>query len=93
LRRNAIRALGDDAAAQKLFFGAGVVADKAPATRLAALVKLAEFPTSPESPDARAPARRRFRSVQSDEWFNEAARLLAKKHKTRVLRRRPEPPA
>jgi len=81
LRRNAIRALGADAAAQKLFFGAGVVADKAPATRLAALVKLADFPTSPEVQTlvrqlAADPA------VKSDEWLNEAARLLAKKHKT-----------
>ena len=48
LRRNAIRALGEDAAAQALFFGAGVIADKDPTTRLAALVKLAEFPTAPE---------------------------------------------
>jgi mono/diheme cytochrome c family protein len=81
LRRNAIRALGADAAAQKLFFGAGVVADKAPATRLAALVKLADFPTSPEVQTlvrqlAADPA------VKSDEWLSEAARLLAKKHKT-----------
>ena len=83
LRRNAIRALGADAAAQKLFYGAGVVADKAPATRLAALVKLADFPTSPEVQTlvrqlAADPA------VKSDEWLNEAARLLAKKHKTAV---------
>ena len=81
LRRNAIRALGADAASQKLFFGAGVVADKVPATRLAAFVKLADFPTSPEvqtlvrqlSADA---------AVKSDEWLTEASRLLAKKHKT-----------
>ncbi len=81
LRRNAIRALGADAAAQKLFFGAGVVADKVPATRLAAIVKLADFPTSPEVQTlvrqlAADPA------VRADEWLNEAARLLAKKHKT-----------
>ena len=81
LRRNAIRALGADAAAQKLFFGAGVVADKAPATRLAALVKLADFPTSPEVQTlvrqlAADPA------VRADEWLNEVSRLLAKKHKT-----------
>lgn len=81
LRRNAVRALGADAAAQKLFFGAGVVADKDPATRLAALVKLAEFPTTPEIQTlirqlAADPV------VKADEWLNEAARLLAKKHKT-----------
>jgi putative membrane-bound dehydrogenase-like protein len=83
LRRNAIRAVGADAAAQKLFFGAGVVADKQPATRLAAFVKLADFPTTPEVQTlvrqlAADPA------VKSDEWLNEAARLLAKKHKTAV---------
>jgi putative membrane-bound dehydrogenase-like protein len=83
LRRNAIRALGADAAAQKLFFGAGVVADKQPATRLAAFVKLPDFPTTPEVQTlvrqlAADPA------VKSDEWLNEAVRLLAKKHKTAV---------
>jgi putative membrane-bound dehydrogenase-like protein len=83
LRRNAIRALGADAAAQKLFYGAGVVADKSPATRLAAFVKLADFPTTPEVQTlvrqlAADPA------VKADEWLNEASRLLAKKHKTAV---------
>ena len=81
LRRNAIRALGADDASQKLFFGSGVVADKNPATRLAALVKLADLPSTPEvqtlvrqlAADA---------AVKSDEWLNEASRLLAKKHKT-----------
>ena len=81
LRRNAIRALGEDAASQKLFFGAGVVADKNPVTRLAALVKLADFPTTPEVQTlvrqlAADPI------IKADEWLNEAARLLAKKHKT-----------
>ena len=81
LRRNAIRALGDDAVAQRLFFGAGVVADKDPATRLAAFVKLADFATTPEIQTlvrqlSADPA------VRADEWLNEAARLLAKKHKT-----------
>ena len=84
LRRNAIRALGADEPAQKLFFGAGVVADKDPATRLAALVKLAEFPTSPE---VQTLVRRLAtdKAVRSDEWLNEAARLLAKKHRTAVF--------
>jgi len=83
LRRNAIRALGVDAAAQKRFFGSGVVADKDPATRLAALVKLLEFPTTPEIKTlvrglAADPA------VQADEWLKESAKLLAKKHQTQV---------
>ena len=42
LRRNAIRALGSDAKASALFFGAGVISDSDLTTRLAALVKLAE---------------------------------------------------
>jgi len=83
LRRNAVRALGVDAVGQKLLFGSGVVADKDPATRLAALVKLLEFPTSPElqtlvrglAGDA---------GVQGDEWLREAAKLLARKHQTQV---------
>ena len=83
LRRNAIRALGQDEAAQKLFFGAGVIADKDPVTRLASFVKLAEFPTSPEIQTLV----RQLASdavVRADEWLNEAARMLAKTHKTQV---------
>ena len=83
LRRNAIRALGADAAAQKLFFGAGVVADKAPATRLAAFVKLADFPTTPEV-QTLVRQLAADQAVKSDEWLNEASRLLAKKHQTAV---------
>ena len=83
LRRNAIRALGNDATAQSLFFGAGVIADKDPATRLAALVKLLEFPTTPEiktlvrglAGDA---------TVQADEWLKEAVKLLSRVHQTQV---------
>ncbi len=79
LRRNAIRALDTDAAAQAPYFGAGSFADAAPGTRLAAFVKLAEFPTTPEiktlagklSLDA---------AVQKDDWLDEAAKVLAKKH-------------
>jgi len=77
LRRNAVRAL--DATAQGLFFGAGVFADRDPATRLAAFVKLAEFPTTPEIKTlvlklSIEPA------IRKDEWLAEAAKLLAKKH-------------
>ncbi len=80
LRRNAVRALAADAAGQKLYFGSGVVSDPDPITRLAALVKLAEFPTTPEiqtlvkklSADA---------TILSDEWLREAARLLRRQHK------------
>ena len=79
LRRNAIRALGVDAKAQELFFGAGAFADRDLGTRLAAFVKLAEFPTTPEIQTlagklASDPA------VRKDEWLAEAAKVLAKKH-------------
>ncbi len=80
LRRNAIRALGSDKAAQDLFFGSGVFSDPDLNTRLAAFVKLSDFPTTPEiqtlvkklSADP---------VVKSDEWLAEAAKMLGKKHK------------
>ncbi len=83
LRRNAIRALGNDEAAQKLFFGSGVIADKDAVTRLAALVKLAEFPTTPEIKTLTRQLAS-DRSLQADEWLKEAVKVLAKKHQTQV---------
>jgi len=79
LRRNAIRALGTDKAAQDLFFGSGVFSDADLQTRLAAFVKLAEFPTTEEIKTlvkklANDPV------VKNDEWLAEAAKLLGKKH-------------
>jgi mono/diheme cytochrome c family protein len=75
--------LGTDAAAQNLFFGSGVVTDPEPHTRLAAWVRLAEFPTTPEIQKlvrnlASAPA------TKSDEWLREAARVLGKRHSTQT---------
>jgi mono/diheme cytochrome c family protein len=80
LRRNAIRALTSDAAGQKLYFGSGVVSDSDPVTRLAALVKLTEFPTTPEIQTlvkklAVEP------SHLGDDWLREAARVLLRQHK------------
>lgn len=80
LRRNAIRALGSDKAAQDLFFGSGVISDPDLNTRLAAFVKLSDFPTTPEIQTlvkklAADPV------VKSDEWLAEAAKMLGKKHK------------
>ncbi len=80
LRRNAIRALGSDKAAQDLFFGSGVISDPDLHTRLAAFVKLADFPTTPEIQTlvkklASDPV------VKNDEWLAEAAKMLGKKHK------------
>ncbi|MFZ2282142.1 MAG: PVC-type heme-binding CxxCH protein [Prosthecobacter sp.] len=80
LRRNAIRALGNDKAAQDLFFGSGVISDPDLHTRLAAFVKLADFPTTPEIQTlvkklAIDPV------VKNDEWLAEAAKMLGKIHK------------
>jgi putative membrane-bound dehydrogenase-like protein len=83
LRRNAIRALGTDDGARTLFFGSGVLADREPHTRLAAWVRLADFPTTPEIQKlvrglAADPA------TSSDEWLREATRMLAKRHSTQT---------
>jgi putative membrane-bound dehydrogenase-like protein len=88
LRRNAVRALGDDAKAQALFFGSSVVTDADPATRLAAFVKLAAFNTTPEIQTlvkkvAVDPV------VAKDEWLSEAARVLTRKHKAEAFREGP----
>ena len=79
LRRNAIRALGSDAKAQSLLFGSGTFNDPDLHTRLAAFVKLADFPTTPEIQTlvkklAVDPM------VKNDEWLAEAAKMLGKKH-------------
>ena len=79
VRRNATRALGRDAAAISLFFASAVSSDTDALTKLAAFVKLAEFPTSPQiktvvSSLVRNPA------SQKDEWLREASRLLARIH-------------
>ncbi|MDP1587567.1 MAG: c-type cytochrome, partial [Prosthecobacter sp.] len=80
LRRNAIRALGNDKTAQDLFFGSGVFSDPDLHTRLAAFVKLSDFATTPEIQTlvkklAADPV------VNADEWLAEAAKMLGKKHK------------
>lgn len=80
LRRNAIRALGSDKSSQDLFFGSGVISDPDLHTRLAAFVKLSDFPTTPEIQTlvkklAADPV------VKNDEWLAEAAKMLGKKHK------------
>ena len=81
LRRNAVRALGDDAASQELFFGSGVVSDRDLHTRLAALVKLGDFPKGTHL----ATLVRKLAAdpiVKNDEWLREAAKMLGKKHGT-----------
>ncbi len=80
LRRNAVRALNADATGQKLFFGSGVVSDPDLITRLAAFVKLAEFPTTPEI-QTLVKKLAVDGTNSSDEWLREATRLLMRTHK------------
>lgn len=88
LRRNAIRALGSDAAAQALYFGAGAFADPDLTTRLAAFVKLADFPTTPEI-ETLVGKLGLDPVVRKDEWLTEAAKLLGRKHGTSAFKEGP----
>ncbi len=78
LRRNAIRALVSDAASQELYFGSGVLSDPDLHTRLAAFVKLGDFPKSTQISTL---VRNLVTDplVKNDEWLKEASRMLAKK--------------
>jgi putative membrane-bound dehydrogenase-like protein len=80
LRRNAVRALQPDVAGQKMYFGSGVMNDPDLVTRLAALVKLSEFPTTPEIKTL-VKSLAVDGSMQKDEWLREATRLLRRRHK------------
>ncbi|MEP6669259.1 MAG: PVC-type heme-binding CxxCH protein [Chthoniobacter sp.] len=80
LRRNAIRALSADQKGYNSLIGTGVISDPDPITRLAAMVKLAEFPTTPEIKSLVAKLAPEP-TVQADEWLKEAARVLVRKHK------------
>lgn len=85
LRRNAVRALPADASGQKLYFGSGIVSDPDPVTRLAALLKLSEFPTTPEIQTlvkklAVDDANRK------DEWLHETNRILMRTHKAEAYK-------
>ena len=79
LRRNAIRALGSDTVASKLFFGSGVVTDPDLKTRLAAFVKLGEFPTTPEI-QTLVKRLAMDEVTRKDEWLTEATKLLSNVH-------------
>ena len=79
LRRNAIRTLGTDEAAASLFFGAGVIGDPDLNTRLAAFVKLAELPTTPEVTSL-VQGLMLDSATRGDEWLAEAAKTLARVH-------------
>jgi mono/diheme cytochrome c family protein len=79
LRRNAIRALDSDAKAQALLFGSGTISDADPGTRLAAFVKLAQLPTTPEIATL-ASRLGTDPAVAKDDWLKEAVRILGLKH-------------
>ncbi len=88
VRRNAIRALGNDAASVALFFSSAVISDPDLLTRLAAFAKVAEFPTSPQIKTVvtalvRNPANR------TDEWLREGTRILGRVHDVTLHREGP----
>ena len=84
LRRNATRALGRDDHAKAMFFSTGVVSDPDLVTRLAAMVKLADFATTPEIRTMAASLAKKPEH-RADEWLNEATRILLKKHQAEAF--------
>lgn len=88
LRRNAVRALGNDDRAQNLFFSAGVISDPDPVTKLAAVVKLAEFSTSKSIQNV-VTSLGQNPVLRSDEWLSDAVRLVAKVHGAELFREGP----
>jgi putative membrane-bound dehydrogenase-like protein len=80
LRRNAVRAISADARGVGVLFGSGSMSDPQPHTRLAALVKVGELPTTPEIKTLVA-GLTRDPQIAGDEWLSEAAKLLGRKHK------------
>ena len=88
VRRNATRALGRDAAALSLFFASAVVTDSDLLTKLAAFVKLAEFPTTNQIKTV-VTALVRNPANHQDEWLKEASRLLARIHGAGLYREGP----
>ena len=88
VRRNATRALGRDAAAVALFFSSAVISDSDALTKLAALVKLGEFTTSPQIKTV-VTSLVRNTANQQDEWLKEAIRLLGKIHGAALYREGP----
>jgi putative membrane-bound dehydrogenase-like protein len=88
LRRNAVRALDADDHSRVLYFSSGVISDPDQITRLAALVKLAEFSTDKDIQSivkslATKP------EITNDEWTADALRLLVKVHQAEAYREGP----
>ncbi|MSU60029.1 MAG: c-type cytochrome [Pedosphaera sp.] len=88
VRRNATRALGRDGAAVSLFFASAVVSDADPLTKLAAFVKLAEFPATKQIQTVVASVVRNLAN-QKDEWLKESVRLLGRIHGAALYREGP----
>lgn len=88
VRRNAVRALGTDAAAIALYFGSAVISDADLLTRLAAFAKLGEFPATPQIKTV-VTALVRNAANQQDEWLREATRVLGKVHGASLFREGP----
>jgi putative membrane-bound dehydrogenase-like protein len=80
LRRNAIRALPANEAGRKLFFSSPVIQDPDLITREAAFVKLAEFPTIPETQTVVAQLPR-IAANTNDAFLNDALTLLGRIYK------------
>jgi mono/diheme cytochrome c family protein len=88
VRRTAIRTLPNDSHGQALLLGGGGLGDADPHVHLAALVKLAEIPTTPDVQHVvRGIANNT--TVQNDEWLREATKLLSKKHNVAPYREGP----
>ncbi len=79
LRRNAIRTISADAQGVKLFFSSPVVKDPDLTTRLAAFVKLAEFPTTPDLQTV-VTKLQSDATNKADEWLAEGVKMLGRKH-------------
>ena len=88
VRRNAVRALGQDERAVAQYFASAVVSDTDTLTRLAALVKLAQFPQTPQIRTVVASVVRNPDN-QGDEWLREASRLLGRIHGAAIYREGP----
>ena len=85
VRRNAIRALGNDARAVALYFGSSVVSDPDALTKLAAFVKLAEFSETKQIQTVVASLVRNPAN-QADDWLKEATRILGRIHGAALYR-------
>jgi putative membrane-bound dehydrogenase-like protein len=88
LRRNATRALPTDKRGKQLFFSSGVVSDPDLITRLAGLVKLAEFETTKDIQTVVASLSKSPEN-RADEWLGEATKLLVRKHNVQAYKEGP----